>query len=461
MKVFPKKLCIRLAAIALLVVMLGLGCKGLSAEEQAAVRPVTLEYWTVFNDGAELRKLADQYQQVRPYVTINIRQIRPAEFDSLFVNALADDVGPDIVSVHTRWLAKYRNRLSAMPASVQVYDVKVEGKYAKETVVTERNMALPNINTINAQFVQTVGEDVEINGQVYGLPLALDTMALYYNKDLLDKAGVPEPPTTWDDFLAAVEASTKFDNNDQIIQSGVALGAGDNIEHSSDIFALLMMQNGIDVTKRGRVAFADGMQKPTNSHPTLQALRFYTDFARPTKKSYSWNEQKPDALEEFTRGKSVFYFGFAFDYPRIQARAPQMNVEVIPVPQLNPSAPSNIANYWVESVVKKSPHQNESWDFVRFMTRQEGIAQYTEGAQRPTPLRSQIKAQEGDLMLQPFVSQVLVAKNWYRGRDIDTADRALHNLIRDYKLPYSEKQKPLERDANLITHAARIIAQTM
>jgi len=461
MKMFNLKLFTRVLIVALLLVTIGLGCKGLSAEEQAAIQPVTLEYWTVFNDGTELRKLADQYQQTRPYVRINIRQVRSAEFDSLFVNALADDVGPDIISVHTRSLAKYRNRLSKMPASVSVYDVTVEGKYSKETVVTERNMALPSINTINSQFVQTVGEDVVINGEAYGLPLALDTMALYYNKDLLDKAGIPEPPTTWDDFLVAVEASTKFNSNDQIIQSGVALGTGENIEHSSDILALLMMQNGIDVTSRGRIAFADGLQKPTNNHPTLQALRFYTDFSRPTKQSYSWNDSKRDALEDFTRGKSVFYFGFAFDHPRIKARAPQMNLEVIPVPQLNQSAPSNVANYWVESVVKKSAHKNEAWDFVRFMTTQEGIAQYTKGARRPTPLRSQIKSQEEDLVLQPFVSQVLVAQNWYRGRDIDTSERAFHNLIRDYKLPYSEKQKPLERDANLIIHAARVMAQTM
>ena len=47
------------------------------------------------------------------------------------------------------------------------------------------------------------GED----GKTYGVPMGTDTRALWYNKDIFKKAGLPVPwqPKTWDDVLAAAE----------------------------------------------------------------------------------------------------------------------------------------------------------------------------------------------------------------------------------------------------------------
>lgn len=456
-----KKRFFSILSLLLIISLMGQGCRGLSSEEQAAIRPITLNYWTVFDDVDQLRQLAAQYTAIRPYVTMNIRQVRVEEFEDLFVNALAEDVGPDIVSLHVRWLRKHQNKLSAMPASVQVANVTTRGTIQTETVVTPQRIAMPTPAAVRSNFVQTVANDVIIGGQIYGLPLAMDTLALYYNQDLLDKAGIPEAPSTWEQFLDAVRAATTFDAGGDIIQSGVALGGAENIQNAPDILAMLMMQNGIDMQLGSNVAFAQGLERPAVNHPALEALRFYTDFAQPTKEAYSWNEGLDNALDAFVRGNTVFYFGFAFDYPRITARAPQMNLSVIPVPQLDAVAPANVANYWVESVTKKSPNQDEAWDFVRFITSEQNIKSYTDTTQHPSPLRAHISAQAEDVILAPFVSQLLVAENWYRGRDTDAADRALRNLITGYLEPYGERENPLARDAELIRNAARVIQQTL
>jgi len=455
-----KRFSIIFTFVLIFLVVGGLGCKGLSSEQEASIRPVTLNYWTVFNDISELRRMIEEYKSVRPYVTVNLRQVRVEEFEKLFVNALAEDVGPDVVSVHSRWIREHENKLSAMPPSIQVANVVVEGQYRKETVVTPQRITMPTPAFLRSNYVQTVADDVVIGGQIYGLPLALDTLAIYYNKDLLDKAGIPQPPTTWAQFLDASQAATKFDANGDIIQSGVALGGANNIQNASDILALLMLQNGIGIEEKGVVTFAKGLERPQANHPALEALRFYTDFAKPTKEAYSWSEDMGNALDEFVRGRSVFYFGFAYDHPRIKALAPQMNLDVIPVPQLNPVSPSNVANYWIESVVKKSPNQNEAWDFVRFLTSEQNVKQYVDTTKRPSPMRVHIAAQSEDLVLAPFVSNILTAENWYRGRDVGAAETAFQNLITSYLQPYGEKENPLGRDATLIRNTARIIQQT-
>ncbi|PIT86151.1 MAG: hypothetical protein COU33_04755 [Candidatus Magasanikbacteria bacterium CG10_big_fil_rev_8_21_14_0_10_43_6] len=456
LKYFP-----RIVAITLLLLLVGLGCKGPSAAEEAAIRPTVLNYWTVFNDVATLRQFADEYTASKPYLTINIRQVRYEEFDKLFVNALADDIGPDIISVHTRWLRKYQPRLAAMPSSVSAADVFIKGEYTQELVIDRKQNAMPSLNTVKSSYIATVADDVAIGGQMYGLPLSVDTLALYYNKDLLDRAGIATPPATWEEFLEAVSKSTQFREDGTIVQSGVALGTGNNIDNAPDILALLMMQKGVEVTRGASVLFDTSIEQLRGTHPTLEALRFYTDFARPNKEVYSWNATKDDALNAFVRGQSVFYVGYAFDQTRIRTRAPQMNLAIIPMPQLDPSRPVNVANYWVEGVVGKSKEKDLAWDFIRFITSPANTKIYADKMRQPSPYRSHVAEYAEDPLLSPFANQILTAKNWYRGRNVDVAEGALSSLIELYLEPYAIDVAEDQRDVNLIKNAARIIQQTM
>lgn len=447
--------------LLLLLPLTGLGCKAPSIEEQAAIRPVTINYWTVFGDANQLRKLAAQYQQLFPQVTINIRQIRYEEYDKLFTNALADDVGPDIISTHVRSLKKYQNRLSPMPARVTVAHSETKGTYVKETVIVSEQKTLPTVNSLKADYVTGVAEDAVLGGQIFGLPLGYDSLAIYYNKTLLDQAGIATPPTTWEELVAAVKQATKYDANNNIIQSGVALGTGKNIDNAADILALLVMQKNADMIRGNTVVFAHGLDKGFTTHPTVQSLRFYTDFARVDKEVYSWNKDLGSAFESFGRGKSVFYFGYAYDYARLKARNPQMTLESIPIPQLDPNKPVNIANYWVESVVKKSKNKDYAWDFIRFISLPNNIKAYSEAVKVPSPLRTHIGTQKTTPTLATFSNQSLTAKNWYRGREWETTKAAIQTMIDDSLLPLTGDQDTAERDSSLLIQAGRAVQQTM
>lgn len=451
---------ISISIIVIMLVSMGLGCKGLSQEEQALVRPVTLEYWTVFDNVQMLRQFAQEYQQVRPYVTINIRQIRQAEFDNLFTNALADDIGPDIISVHNQQIRQYQSRLLPAPASVQVARVTVEGTLQKQTVITPETYALPTVSTIAGQYVTAVAQDVIVDNAIYGLPLSFDSMAIYYNKELLDKSGTALPPTTWEEFSNAVKAAVKISQNGDLLQSGVAMGTGNNIDNAFDIVSLLMMQNGVTMEQGGRVILGEQVNRQVNAEPALESLRYYTDFARPTRDFYTWNEQMGNSFNEFARGQTLFYFGYAYDMARIKTQAPQLKLGVIPVPQLDPNAPVSIANYWVQSVVRKTDHANEAWDFVRYMSTPENIARYANATGLPSPLRSGVAAAQNDPEMGPFVAQALIARNWYHGNDIEAARQAFEDMITDYLQPLADRESQAERDRTVITRTIQKVQQT-
>jgi len=451
---------ILLSLLLAIFTLTGFGCKGLSSEEQQAIKPSTLVIWTVYDDIDALNNLAIEYKKIRPYVSVRIRQLRYDELEERFLEALADDVAPDIVSLPVEEIAKYSKRLNPMPESIQVAEVYEKGDIKTETVVNQVVEYLPTKRQIADEFVATVIDDVEINGNVYGLPLSMDTLALYYNRDLLDRSGVAEAPGTWLEFSDAVRATTRVNTSEELIQSGVALGTASNISHAPDILAMLLMQNKLDVAHGGTVDLAKGSSRLNNDHPTIQALRFYTDFADKERQVYTWNEEQEEALESFVRGKSVFYFGFARDLETIERQARNFDIEILPVPQLAPSSPANIANYWTLTVPEKSPYKSLAWDFIRFATTERSIRNYVSQTKFPSPLRSHVKLFAADEDLAPFMTQMLFAKTWYSGNNKAVASQALADLIENYRQPYTEKEKPLERDAKLLNYTARLIRQT-
>ena len=174
------KKTIYLFTILSVLATMGFGCKGLTAEQQAAIKPVTLNYWTVFNDTGQLAKFAEWYKKVRPYVTVNIKQVRVDEFEKMFTNALAEDIAPDVVSINARDIRKYQSKLAEMPADIKVSNVTVKGgQFSQQTVVTTETKNMPSAGFVKSSFISTVYNDAVISGKIYGLPIAKDTMAIY------------------------------------------------------------------------------------------------------------------------------------------------------------------------------------------------------------------------------------------------------------------------------------------
>ena len=445
------------------LLVFGFGCKTSATELAASVRPVTINYWTVFDNVAELKKRAADYKAIYPNVTVNIKQVRYEEFDRLFINALADDVQPDIVSIHTRWLKKYEPRLSPMLESTKMGRLVQTGTITKDTAVVTDINNLPTLKNLQDDYVSAVAEDVVRGGKIYGLPLAIDTLGVFYNQALLDKGGIAQPPENWDDFSTAVKAITKLDKDGKIIQSGVALGTGKNIDNSFDIISAIMQQNGVTMASKGSVGFAGGLdKKPLPTHPSLQALGFYTNFARPTTDLYSWNEEQTNAFDGFIRGKVAFYFGFGYEYNRIVSRAPDLKLGVLPLFQVDANKKANVVNYWLEAVTKKAKNKNEAWDFVRFLSTPENLKKYSDATKQLSPLRMHLKAEQADPIMKAFADQLLIAKNWYKGDDIDATQKAFSDMVHILLIsdPTLDERKLTERNANAILRAATITSQT-
>ncbi len=440
----------------------------MSKEEVAATKPVELEYWTVYDDVEQLNAAIGKYRAQRPYLTVTVRQLRSDELYSRLTEALSEDQGPDIISVHVRELPRYQSKLSSMPPSYTDTTVITKKNIVNqiETIINTMPVSLPTVYGIDREFLQTVKKDVILDNKIYGLPISLDTMAIYYNKDLLDRSQVAEPPTTWEEFQEAVRKISKINSETgQIVQSGAALGGAGNIVGIDDILYILFKQSGVEMISRDNKAVFNLSPRGISSNiesPAMSVMNFYTDFANSTRDTYSWNETMAESLEAFAQGRTAFFLGYSYHNAQIKARAPQLNFGILPLLQLDPEKPVNVANYWIQSVVGKSRNQNEAWGLINYLTRSKATEEYLTATKRPTALRSLVNSQKEDIDLSPFVIQLLIADNWYRGNNYDGAVQALKDMVIEWQqIPPNYEDKIPQWHQETLNRAAAKINQTL
>lgn len=436
----------------------GFGCKGLTQTQVQATTPVSLEYWTVFDDVDALQKEINAYRAARPYITVNLRQLRADELYPRLIEALAEDRGPDIISIQNRRLGEFASKLTPMPASVSDTLVTTEKTtLGSKTTVNTITRQLVNLSQLDTEYIKVVREDVVRGGQIFGLPLSIDMMAVFYNKDLVDRAGIPEVPKTWEEFQTAAKKITKYDKKTgKIIQSGAALGTGNNIPGSDDLLYLLFRQSNVGFVARGGQAIFN-----LSSQSAGQIMDFYTDFSNSTRDTYAWSADQGDALEEFLNGKVGFFFGYSYHLPIVRARASQFDFRLMPLFQLTPDAPVNVASYWIQSVLAKSKHKNEAWGLIDFLTHSKATKDYLDKTGRPTALRAYIVDQKTKPDLEPFVDQILIAENWYRGRDYAGAYKAVQDMLAEWLQPVPNPDKEGEWRQDILNRAAERINQTL
>ncbi|MFH1430577.1 MAG: extracellular solute-binding protein, partial [Candidatus Uhrbacteria bacterium] len=447
-----------------LLLTLGLGCGGSGVPKNVAERlkPMTLVWWGVNMTSEEVQPLIEGYRQIHPYVTVQYRKLRYDEYERAILDAFSEGAfaGPDIVSLPSAWTRRYQSKLFPEPEVITMPFVEQRGTVKKETFGELRTQRLPTPIEVANQFLDVVYDDVVLRTEdgtreaIYGLPLHVDTLVLYANRDLLNAAGIPESAKTWSELQQHAQKLTRYDQTGNILQAAVAMGTGENVQRSFDILSLLMMQNGAVMALSNGAPMFDRIPQALSgqrqSAPALDALLYYTDFANPDKLVYSWNAQQPDSLEAFLQGRVAYFFGYSYHKQIIESRAPRINLAVTGVPHIaaamNPetgvvvgndliegSQPValNYADFWVQTIAERTLHPNEAWDFVTFITTRPIVQQYLDIAKRPTALRRFVAMQFEDPEMRVFANQLLTTRTWYRGTNPDGAEQAFYQLMSD------------------------------
>jgi ABC-type glycerol-3-phosphate transport system substrate-binding protein len=310
-----------------------------------------------------------------------------------FTEALASGNGPDLIIFTQDKFWKNKNKLIPIPYS------SIGEKDFRDT------------------FVE--GSEVYLTQEgIYGLPLLVDPLVLYYNRDLLSAAGLAKPLSYWDEIYKQTSQLTQKDQAGNIVRSAVALGETRNINNSKDIISLLLLQAGSSITGFSgpylRATLGDNEQGLI-VRPAEAALDFYTQFSNPTKSFYSWNRTLPEAQTRFTSGDLAYYIGYSSELHALRNKNPTLNFAVAPVPQSRVAGKNTTmttGKIYAVSISRGTKNMSGAFTAALKLTNAESITSLVQTTLMPPARRDLLGQKPTDAVLPVFWNAALQTKSW-------------------------------------------------
>ncbi|KUL58546.1 MULTISPECIES: extracellular solute-binding protein [unclassified Streptomyces] len=170
------------AALTLTAAACG-GDDGDSGKKSSGKLSGTVTFWDTSNDAEKgtYEKLAKGFEKLHPDVEVNYVSVAFGEANAKFKNAAGGNSGaPDVMRTEVAWVADFANLGYLAP---------LEGTAALDDA---------------GDYLPQAAASTKFKGKTYAVPQTIDTLALFYNKKMLKKAGVPVP-ATFDEVKSAAK----------------------------------------------------------------------------------------------------------------------------------------------------------------------------------------------------------------------------------------------------------------
>ena len=268
---------------------------------------VTLTVWSWrVEDEAAYNKIFQAYEKSHPKVNVEFKAFKATEYNKILATGLAGSNGPDVPQVRSY------GQLQGTVASKSLLplDGKVDLSGWDENVVASAK-----------------GKE---DGKTYSVPLARQTVQMFYNQGLFDKHGL-KAPTTWAEFIAA---------NDKLMGAGVtpiAVGAKDD-------WTLPIVHEVLAGARFGGKAFQSEVlsgKKSFTDPDWVASVKVVGDLAKYMPKNVTGVAQT-DAQTLFSAEKAAMIPGGSFDLSVLQKANPAMKIGIFQVPPA-PGSPSGSA----------------------------------------------------------------------------------------------------------------------
>jgi ABC-type glycerol-3-phosphate transport system substrate-binding protein len=347
--------------------------------------------WGTLDETAVLATIQDIIKVDKNYAVVDYFQKDARTFETELVNAIAENNGPDAIILSHEDLVTLRNKLLPIP-----YD------------------------TIPARtFRDTYIDGAEIfarNDGIYALPIAVDPLLMYWNRDLFASGGIPLPPSTWENLTQVVQQLTLRDATRNILQSTVAFGEYRNIQHGKEVLLMLLIQSGSRLVEENEDKYVVALDTPVVNDarkPFNATLQFFVDFSNSNSPLYSWNRSISDDLTSFLAEDLALYFGNGSEYQKIRELNPNFNFDTAPVPQgAGATILRNYGTFYGLALIKSSDNPQGTYQAIVKLAAPEPMGGLTEKLSLAPVLRNLVAAGATDPFRQTIFNQALIARAW-------------------------------------------------
>lgn len=424
-----RRLAAGMAALSLLVA----GCSGGSGDKQeignaegdVKAEGETLSLWIMEGTNPEAEPFFDELAtafQDETGAELDVQFVPWAEAHDKFVKSIAGGTTPDVAEVGTTWTPEFADA----GALVDLTDAVSEAG-------------------LDDDLVSGLVEAGTVDDALYGMPWYSGVRSVVYRTDVFEKAGI-EPPTTWDELVAAGEELKKAEPD--MIPFPIA---GDS-EYGVDPF---IWGNG------GELAVEDGDQwtSEIDSPEAQEGIEFYTGLATEhglsSPAATTWDEA--DLSDAFTRGDVSMMIAGSWTPAALVEGNPDLEGKIGAFPIPGPDgglSPSFLGGSHL-SIFNTTENADLAFALVRMM----GTGEFAEkwGQQSgyfpgTNTLLEEVQA-EGDPLVAPFAQQVSEA-----GKSVPVTP--LYGQIQGKKTVSAMLQSILSGDAS-VADASKSAADEM
>jgi len=347
--------------------------------------------WGTLDERAVLTAIENIAVTDKDFNVVDYFQKDERTFETELVNAIADGKSPDAIILSHEDLVTLRNKLQPIP-----YEAIPERTFKDNYIDGAEIFARPD--------------------GIYAIPLAVDPLLMYWNRDLFAKAGFAIPPATWETLTDVVQVITLRDTTRNILQSTIAFGEYRNVTNAKAILMMLLMQTGSRLVEEGDgryyVALDESLAEDS-SKPFNSTLQFFVEFSNANSPNYSWNRSISDDLTAFLAEDLALYFGFGSEYEKLREQNPNFNFDTASVPQ---GAGANVqrtyGRFYGLALIKSSDNQQGSYQAIMKLTNGDTVGSLTKELNFAPANRYVIAGGATDAYQQTIFNQALIARGW-------------------------------------------------
>jgi multiple sugar transport system substrate-binding protein len=272
-------------------------------------------------------KMAQEFSRANPGITIKIEDVNWDTLQQKLQIDVSGGTNADLSIIGTRWLVDL----------------------VQDDIVEPLDLYMSP--AFKDKFIGSFLAPGTVDGKCYGLPIAASARALYYNQAMLEKAGFPDGPKTWDDVIAATRKIKGA--------GGYGFGLqGKEIETDVYWYYALWSEGGEVLDRSGKAAFdsAAGI-KAANLYRSMIA----EGLTQPGVTSYS----REDVQNLFKQGRLGMVITSPFLAKQIQQEVPNLKYGITAIPMGTVSA--TYANTDSLVMFKNSKVKQSAWKFANFL----------------------------------------------------------------------------------------------
>ncbi len=271
------------------------------------------------------------FEAANPGTNIEVEVVPWDVLGQRLASDIAAGTNPDLAVAGTLWLVDFVKRDAIEPLDHFITD------------------------EFRARFVQPFLSAGVVNGKIYGLPIAASARAMYYNKELFARAGIAEPPKTWDELKAAAEKISAL--GDGVFGYGLQ-GKGPE----TDIYYYYAMwSQGVEILdENGKSALS--------SDGAVAAAKIYRELIdKSATQPRVTSSERQDIETLFTQGRLGMVMAGPSLADGLARDAPNRNYGIAPIP----AGPTGARGTYgvTDSIImfKNSKSKDEAWKFLDFL----------------------------------------------------------------------------------------------